>query len=281
MARHRGQEGRARALADETNHEVVSVLAETSGSLRVEALAARLVDRSVEIAPADGYERAVEALAVDLHHDRLPRLAELDLVEYDPEASVVSRPASATGDVEWTPAALTDAVVDHLGSSAADDDSTAVIEGRDAVIQTGRRLVDGAEAELFFIYVSTALLGEECIACCERALERGVDISLGSPDTEVRELGQARLPDATVWEPQRDWWGKQAPRRVGRLVFADRRRVMLGILDNSEAGDDPVETAVVGHGQSHPLVVLVRDLLGPRLDHLDFQSDAFSGELPS
>ena len=45
--------------------------------------------------------------------------------------------------------------------------------------------------------------------------------------------------------------------------------------------DDPVETAIVGHGRSHPVVVLVRDLLGPRLDHLDFQSDAFSDELPT
>jgi hypothetical protein len=276
-----GREARAHVLADEMNRRIVSLLGETAGPLRVEALAARLVDGDVDVAPAEEYEQRVQQLVVDLHHGRLPRLADVDLVEYDPTRSVVERPASATSRVDWTPEALTDAVIDHLGTPAANDDTTAVIEGRDGVIQAGRRLVENAEAELFFIYVSTALLQEECIACCERAIDRDVEIFLGSPATEVRELGRARLPDATIWEPQRDWWGKQAPRRVGRLVLADRQRVMLGILDRTDGSHEPVETAIVGHGRSHPIVVLVRDLLGPRLDHLDFQSDAFSDELPT
>jgi hypothetical protein len=40
------------------------------------------------------------------------------------------------------------------------------------------------------------------------------------------------------------------------------------------------ETAVIGAGEDNPLVVLVRELLGPRLDHLDYQSENFRSELP-
>ncbi len=37
---------------------------------------------------------------------------------------------------------------------------------------------------------------------------------------------------------------------------------------------------MVGDGRANPLVTLVRELLGPRLEHLDYQSDQFLDELP-
>jgi len=37
---------------------------------------------------------------------------------------------------------------------------------------------------------------------------------------------------------------------------------------------------MTGDGTTIPPVVLVRELLGPRLDHLDYQSDDFLGALP-
>lgn len=48
----------------------------------------------------------------------------------------------------------------------------------------------------------------------------------------------------------------------------------------SEAGS-PEEVALVGEGEANPLVVLARELLGPRLDHLDYQTDDFISNLSS
>lgn len=57
---------------------------------------------------------------------------------------------------------------------------------------------------------------------------------------------------------------------------------MLALLDEPGAdGQYPEEKAMVGGGVDNPLVVLVRELLGPRLDHLDYQSADLRSQLHS
>ena len=56
---------------------------------------------------------------------------------------------------------------------------------------------------------------------------------------------------------------------------------MLGTL--AEEHDETLgyrETVITGEGADSTLVVLIRELLGSRLDHLDAQSADFGSEIP-
>lgn len=124
------------------------------------------------------------------------------------------------------------------------------------------------------------LLEEECIHGLQAAIQRGVDIYVGSQTQEVRDLVREEVPEVTIWEPQLDWLNLPPNREMlGRLVFADREAVMIGTLGNN--GDDQYrETAVTGEGPDNSFVVLLRELLGSRLDHLDAQSENLLSQIP-
>ncbi len=77
-----------------------------------------------------------------------------------------------------------------------------------------------------------------------------------------------------------DWMYEQSRYpKVSRLIVADRSKVVVGLWEEDVDGMK-TEIAMVGEGATNPLVVLVRELLGPQLDHLDYQSDEFLGSLP-
>lgn len=275
-------EARIRLLCDPCNRTVLTLLDDADGPVKAAELAERLVSRDVAVVSASTYDDRVERTLLSLHHERLPKLADAGLIEYDRESNVATYSAPATPDVDWPEGATIEALGAYLGSGLeADEGEIGVIEGRESAIEYGRRLADEAEEELFCMYVRADLLREGCIRRARAALERGVTMYVGSGNAEVRELTRTRLPDATIWEPQLDWLNAPTYPRVGRLVLADRRRVMLAILDEPDLDEShPGETALVGDGEANPLVVLVRELMGRRLDHLDHQSDRFRSELP-
>jgi hypothetical protein len=161
-----------------------------------------------------------------------------------------------------------------------DESTVRRLKSREEVYDYSRELADRAEDELFLIYASDELLDEECLPYAESAIERGVEFHAGTKSREVREFFRECLPEATIWDPQMDWMYEQANHpKVSRLIVADRDKVVVGLWDEDEDGTK-TEIAMVGEGQTNPLVVLVRELLGPRLDHLDYQSDEFLSSLP-
>lgn len=266
-------------LLDDVNRAIVDVLDGREQPLHVDDLGERIVDREVAVVRNDEYEARRERIDLALHHHRLPKLAAAGLVEYDPGTNLVSRRGSDGPEAEWHEAASMGAVVESL-SNSADARGVGIIRGRESIAEYGRRLADEADEELFCLYVDTDLLGEECVRRAADAVDRGVTMYVGSASPDVRDLTRERLPEATIWEPQLDLLNTPTYPRIGRLVLADRRSVMLAVLEEPEPGDaTAAETAVVGSGEDDPVVALVRDLLGPRLDHLDRQSADFRGEL--
>lgn len=269
-------------LGDPEHRAIVRILDEAAHSLHVEELSRRLVDRETALVDTAEYENRLDETILSLHHNRLPRLAEAELIDYDREANRAACREPPAPDAERYEITSIDELISLLPTSNSDDSEEGIkeITGRQSVIEYGRKLADEAEEELFCMYVGTDLLEDECIKRAEQAIDCDVTMYMGSQNPEVRELTRKHLPEATIWEPQLDWLNTPTYPRVGRLVMIDRRKVMLAILE--EPTDDephPEETAVAAEGEEHPFVVLVRDLLGPRLDHLDYQSEDFRSEL--
>lgn len=223
----------------------------------------------------------LEQTIISLHHNSLPRLDEAGLIEYDRgENLVTGRNYSATG-AEWMDIDKLNKLLSGFKTGQRTDENTVGrLDGREEVYDYGRELADRAEDELFLIYTSTELLDEECLPYAERAIERGVEFHAGAKSKETRGFFRDCLPEATIWDPQMDWMYEQSSYpKVSRLIIADRENVVVGLWDE-DADGRKTEVGMIGEGKTNPLVVLVRELLGPRLDHLDYQSNDFLGNLP-
>ncbi|WP_162991558.1 DUF7344 domain-containing protein [Halostella salina] len=74
-------------MADESRRKTVNFLHhEATGPVSLE----ELVDNVHKPPPGTGDAKDRESVAVELHHIHLPRLAEHDIVAYDPESRLVS-----------------------------------------------------------------------------------------------------------------------------------------------------------------------------------------------
>lgn len=269
-----------RLLADETNRAVVTLLLETDGEVTVSKIADHLVSQGVAPVSLTG-EDDVTRTVLSLHHATLPRLDEAGLVDYDSEQSIVTSEQIPSFDAEWKSIGAFDELREQFGSrEQVDGSAIGILEGCETVYEYGRELADTAENELFLIYASDDLLDEACLPHARNALERGVELYAGAKSRGARTFFRDALPEATVWEPQVDWMNDRSRYpKVSRLIFVDRETVVVGLWEVSDDGTK-TEVAMIGEGEANPLVVLTRELLGPRLDHLDYQSDDFLGDLP-
>lgn len=248
----------------------MSVLNDSSHGLSVTEVAERLVSEQ-------GGD--VEQTVISLHHNHLPRLDEAGLIKYDRDERFVTREDVSPIDAEWMDIDALDELLSLRSGRQPDERAVRRLEGRENVYDYCRELADRAEDELFLIYPSDELLDEDCLPPAEKAVERGVAFYAGTKTEAAREFFRDRLPEATIWDPQRDWlYERSSYPKVSRLVIADRTNVVVGLWHETTR-NTKTEVAMVGEGKTNPLVVLVRELLGPRLDHLDYQSDDFLGSL--
>lgn len=82
-----------RLLAVKRRRLALEILIRSSAPVELEALAAAVTERETDREIGD--ETAVEDAAITLHHLHLPMMADLDVIDYDPEASQIeSCPAS-------------------------------------------------------------------------------------------------------------------------------------------------------------------------------------------
>ncbi len=256
------------ALADARRRTLLSVLENQYHPIATETLARDVATREAGTTEREVADERVDEVWTSLVHVHLPMLNEATLVSSDAAAGQVSYEGHPALRAEWLRS--TDAE-----TAAEDGSAVRTLEGRETVVTTGQSLCERADDELFLLFTTTGLLEEGCFRRIEDAVDRGVEVYLGSRDPRVRELVRDRIPGVVVWEPQRDWLDlPPASDSVGRLVFADREAVMLGTIgQSSSGGEGPVETAIVGDGPQNGLVVLMRQLLGSRLERFDGRRD--------
>ena len=278
----REEEDTKQLLSDERDRAILSTLRDTEGPLDLRCLAERLVAHDHAILGATEFKEQLDRLRISLHHERLPKLAEAGLLEYDRVNHVITESNSLEDEMESLNAEqFHDLLTPFFNGHEGEENAVGIIEGRENTLDYGRQITDQADEEVFCMFAGEEILKTGCLASAKAAIERGVNVYLGTPDPELREAARERLPEATIWEPQFDWLNDpmQYP-TIGRVVVVDRESVLVTLVEESQADETYVETGMTGVGESNPLVVLVRELLGPRLDHLDYQSETFEDDLP-
>ncbi|MEA5388867.1 helix-turn-helix domain-containing protein [Haloarculaceae archaeon H-GB11] len=217
---------------------------------RIYDIAESLQERGlVEIQDRDGGPREFRAVSTDIAVEKLRRNHEAHL--------------------DSVSSALRDVSTPDVGDST---NGVWRIEGRDDVIERGQYVSARAEEELFGFFTDDAVFQDNCYRQADYAIDRGVNVVLGSSDDDLREALGDRFPEATIWKPSLDWdTVNRLGRKVSRLVMADRHIVMLASLKDDPDGHS--ETAIWGEGVDSELVLLLRELLGSQLDSLRSDED--------
>ena len=267
-------------LADGRRRIVLSAISAADGAVDREALARSVAAREHGVSEVEVPPRDARDVLVSLHHVHLPKLDEAGLVEYDRETETVAYAGHPELDDEWLLFETEETPRGILADAERTDDIW-TLQGTQDIVARAHTLFDRAEDELFIMATTTGLIQEGCIRRLQAAIDRGVDVYVGSQTPAVRDLVRERLPGAVIWEPQTDWLN-MAPsdRRVGRLVFADREAIMLATLGEEIDDGGYEERAITGAGSDNGVVMLMREMLGSRLDHLDAQSEDFRSQLP-
>ncbi|SEW32510.1 DUF7344 domain-containing protein [Natrinema salifodinae] len=268
------------ALADERRRTILSVLGDQYHSIATETLARDVAAREADASEREVSQERVDEVLAALVHVHLPVLNDAGLVGYDADTDRVSYEGHPIVRVEWIRSGG-DTNAEAVDADVAEDADVRTLEGRETIVSTGQSLCERADDELFLMFTTTGLLEEGCVRRIGDAVDRGVDVYLGSRDPRVRELVRERVSEVTLWEPQLDWLNlPPAGESVGRLVFADREAIMLGTIGRQASSDKFTETAILGEGQHNGLVVLMQQMLGSRVDRLDARRDEITAEFP-
>lgn len=266
-------------LAYERRRAILATLEDHEDAMTRHELAKEIIARERGDVADEQPTDETDDLLAELHHVHLPKLQQADLIAYDTEADTVSYRGHPALREEWLHF-RPDETAGAIPPTARDQDDIWTIEGRDNVIARGQSLFEQADDELFLMVTTDGLLEDGCIRRLQDAVERGVDIYVGSQTPSVRDIVRERIPEAVIWEPQMDWLNLPPEfEKVGRLVFADREMVMLATFGEETGVGFHEETAITGSGENNPLVVLMREMLGSRLDHLDAQSEDFLSKI--
>jgi len=224
-------------------------------------------------------ETTVEPVLQSLHHHHLPMLDDAGLVTYDIDRRQVTYEGHSQLDEEWLEAEPTDTVRAILPTADRPSELW-TLEGRASVMERGRTLCASADHELVVLLSDSSSVESASLRQLRNAIDRGVDVYLGTQDEQLRARARQRVPEATIWDPQFDWLSHTSSReRVGRVVMADREQIVVGTIDEGTATGDGGERAVTGTRDDDPVVLLLCELLESRIDHLDVGSRGARSQL--
>ena len=256
------------ALSAGRRREILDILSHQFGPIHLETLAG-------EIVAEDGQPPSTVSVQIELYHVHLPKLANAGLIEYDATEHLVEYTGHPVLRVAWTHSCLAPHLRDALSDDSEPPDSTE-IQGRERVISWGQSRIEQAESEIYVMLNGTDLLETGCRMRVKDAVDRGVDLYVGTHDPTVIEFLEEHVSEAHIWQPSANWMEVPiAGHRIGRLLLVDREHVMIGSI--TDAGDATyAEEAIIADGEENPLVTLVSQLVQPQIGVLEQQGESTS-----
>jgi len=143
------------------------------------------------------------------------------------------------------------------------------LSGERAVSNRTYQLINEAEDEAALVVRSGALDDGEFIGHLRSALDRGVDVVLGTPEREASDEISERLPGADVFVSGLGWLSSETypddDTEISSIVLVDRETMLVSSFGTEEGSGHTDAHAVFGHGFDNGLVAVVRRLISTRL----------------
>ncbi|MEA5408688.1 TrmB family transcriptional regulator sugar-binding domain-containing protein [Haloarculaceae archaeon H-GB2-1] len=136
------------------------------------------------------------------------------------------------------------------------------VHGGEEVSQRAASLVAEAAEDLLLAVASPDLLSDGLVSALSAASSRGVDVTVGSPSADIRDLIDDSLPEATVVETW-TWWESYPvePGAVTCVVMVDGHSLLVSTDDASSLPGVNEHRAVWTDSEAAPIVGLLSPLL--------------------
>jgi hypothetical protein len=132
-------------------------------------------------------------------------------------------------------------------------------EGTGAITDRMRRIVGEADSEVWIALPEATLATGELLSALSAAADRGVTVTVGSPDDAVREAVAEEVPGAAVVETW-TWWEELpiAPGEVSAVLLADGDATLAAVAEGVATPDHRAVWATDGDSA---LVGVLRPIL--------------------
>jgi sugar-specific transcriptional regulator TrmB len=143
------------------------------------------------------------------------------------------------------------------------------ISGDQGITSRTRQLIEGATAELLLVIGHESIFSDQLAEQLQSAQGRGVNVIIGTVDSDLRATIQEALPDVEVFVSGLDWLSRSPlpddDTEISRLLLVDREAILVSSFTETRADDREHEQGVFGRGFDNGLVAITRRLMATGL----------------
>lgn len=141
------------------------------------------------------------------------------------------------------------------------------LTGQTAITTRTQSLIEDTADELVLVIGRESAFPESTATRLRAAVDRGVDVIVGTPDASIRETVSTAVPEAEVFRSELEWLDESSmtgdDTEISRLLLADRAAILVSSAYT--AGADRDEQAVFGRGFENGVVTIIRRLMATGL----------------
>lgn len=141
------------------------------------------------------------------------------------------------------------------------------LTGQTAITTRTQSLIEDTADELVLVIGRESAFPESTATRLRAAVDRGVDVIVGTPDASLRETVSTAVPEAEVFRSELEWLDESSmtgdDTEISRLLLADRAAILVSSAYT--AGADRGEQAVFGRGFENGVVTIIRRLMATGL----------------
>lgn len=139
------------------------------------------------------------------------------------------------------------------------------LSGTGAIETRTTDLIDEAEREVVLVLGEASVATDGLFDGLSSAQDRGLELLIGTVDTDLREVTMDRVPDAKVFVSGLEWLAPGVvdgdDTEISRLLMIDRETILV----STRQADGTPEKAVFGRGFNNGIVAIGRRLISTGL----------------
>lgn len=143
------------------------------------------------------------------------------------------------------------------------------ISGNQGITSRTEQLIEGASDEVILVIGHESIFTDQLAEQLQTAIDRGLDVIIGTVDEGLQTEIQTVLPDVEVFVSGLDWVSHSPlpddDTEISRLLLADQQAILMSSFTKGRYDEREHEQGVFGRGFDNGIVAIARRLMATGL----------------